>query len=129
MRKSAVAMTLLASILVLTNLAASGQQITGSIHGTIVDPNGGVVGDAPVSLTQVESGFVRSTTADHQGNYVFLELPIGHNQLEVKANNFEKFLQRMVDVIGATVTVERYAIALSRVSTTTGLFLSGGANW
>jgi hypothetical protein len=36
---------------------------------------------------------------------------------------------RIVDVIGATVTVDKYAMALSRVSTTTGLFLSGGANW
>jgi hypothetical protein len=36
---------------------------------------------------------------------------------------------RIADVIGATVTVDKYAIALSRVSTTTGRFLSGGANW
>jgi hypothetical protein len=36
---------------------------------------------------------------------------------------------RIVDVTGATVTVDRYGMALSRVSTTTGLFLSGGANW
>jgi hypothetical protein len=35
---------------------------------------------------------------------------------------------RIVDVIGATVTVDKYATALSRVSTTTGLCLSGGAN-
>jgi len=34
---------------------------------------------------------------------------------------------RIVDVIGAMETVERYAIALSRVSTTTGLVLSGEA--
>jgi hypothetical protein len=36
---------------------------------------------------------------------------------------------RIVDVTGATVTVDRYGMALSRVSTRTGLFLSGGANW
>jgi hypothetical protein len=35
---------------------------------------------------------------------------------------------RIVDVIGATVTVDRYPMALSRVNTTTGLFLSGRAN-
>lgn len=35
---------------------------------------------------------------------------------------------RIVDVTGATVTVERCGIALSRVNTSTGLFLSGGAN-
>src|ERR1017187_6002656 len=35
---------------------------------------------------------------------------------------------RMVDVIGATVTVARWPIALSRVRTTTGRCLSGGLN-
>jgi len=35
---------------------------------------------------------------------------------------------RMVEVMGATVTADKYAIALSRVSTTTGLCLSGRGN-
>ena len=35
---------------------------------------------------------------------------------------------RIVEVIGATVTFDRYPIALLRVRTTTGRFLSGGAN-
>jgi len=33
---------------------------------------------------------------------------------------------RIVEVIGATVAVDRYRSAQSRVSTTTGLALSGG---
>jgi len=36
---------------------------------------------------------------------------------------------RIVDVIGATVTEDKYKTALSRVRTTTGRLLSGGANW
>jgi hypothetical protein len=35
---------------------------------------------------------------------------------------------RIVEVTGATVTVDKYAIALSRVSTRAGRFSSGGAN-
>jgi hypothetical protein len=35
---------------------------------------------------------------------------------------------RMVEVTGATVTVDKYAMALLRVSTSAGRFLSGGAN-
>ena len=35
---------------------------------------------------------------------------------------------RIVEVIGATVAVDRYRRALSRVRTTTGLALLGGAN-
>src|SRR5271169_2663714 len=36
---------------------------------------------------------------------------------------------RMVEVTGATVTVDRYEMALSRVSTSAGRFLSGAAKW
>jgi hypothetical protein len=36
---------------------------------------------------------------------------------------------RIVDVTGATVTVDKYAMALLRVSTSAGRFLSGAANW
>jgi len=90
MRKYAVAFMLFARILLITNLPASAQQITGSIHGTIMDPNGAVLPDATVTATQVDTGFRRTTLADHQGNYVFVELPIGNYQLEVKVRNFQK---------------------------------------
>jgi len=36
---------------------------------------------------------------------------------------------RIVEVTGATVTVDKYAMALFRVSTRAGRFLSGAANW
>ena len=36
---------------------------------------------------------------------------------------------RMVEVTGATVTVDKYMTALLRVSTRTARFLSGAANW
>jgi hypothetical protein len=35
----------------------------------------------------------------------------------------------MVEVTGATVTVDKYAMALLRVSTRAGRFLSGAAKW
>jgi hypothetical protein len=35
----------------------------------------------------------------------------------------------IIEVTGATVTVDKYAMALLRVRTRTGRFLSGGANW
>ena len=41
------------------------------------------------------------------------------------ANTASDGSPRIVEVIGATVTVDKLEMALSRVSTTTGLFLSG----
>lgn len=74
------------------------QQITGTIRGTLVDPSGAVVTNATVTATQTETGLARTTTPDHQGNYILLELPIGHYDLQVRSQNFEKYLQQGISL-------------------------------
>ncbi len=74
------------------------QQITGTIRGSIVDPNGAGVGNATVTATQVDTGLVRTTSPDREGNYVFLELPVGQYQLQVQSQNFEKYLQQGISL-------------------------------
>jgi len=100
MAKSSTALRIVSNLLfaILVSRFTPAQQITGTIRGTIVDPNGAVVGDAPVTATQVETGLARNTTADRQGNYVFVELPIGHYQVQVQALNFEKYLQQGISL-------------------------------
>src|SRR5277367_4889725 len=85
----------LASVLVvlLAGIAASAQQITGNIRGTVVDPSGALVPSATVSAKHVETGLTRSTTTDRSGNYLLLELPVGDYQLKVTAKGFQKYLQ------------------------------------
>jgi len=72
---------------------AMAQQITGSIRGTVTDPTGAIVQNAIVNARQVETGFVRATTTDGGGAFLFLELPVGHYQLQVSATGFQKYLQ------------------------------------
>jgi outer membrane receptor protein involved in Fe transport len=81
-------------VTIATPLQIHAQQITGTIRGTIVDPNGAPVTAATVSATQDETGLIRTATPDRQGNYVLLELPIGHYQLQVQSQTFEKYLQQ-----------------------------------
>jgi hypothetical protein len=77
---------------------SSAQQITGNIRGTVADPSGAVVQNATVTARQVETGLVRTATSDHGGNYLLLELPIGHYQLEVAATGFQKYLQKGISL-------------------------------
>ncbi len=72
---------------------SSAQQITGNIRGIVLDPSGAVVPNATVTARQPETGFVRTATTDRSGNYVVLELPVGHYRLEVAATGFQKYLQ------------------------------------
>ena len=91
--RSAKTLTLFLMAL-LTSLNAAGQQITGSIRGTVVDPSGAIVEVATVTAKQIETGLTRVAVSDRQGEYVLVELPIGHYQLEVQAKGFQKYLQQ-----------------------------------
>jgi outer membrane receptor protein involved in Fe transport len=83
-----------------------GQQITGSIRGTVTDSSGAVVEDASVSAMQVETGLTRTTITDHSGAYIILELPVGHYQLQTEATGFQKYVQNGITLnVNETATV------------------------
>ena len=79
-------------------LNVSAQQITGNIRGTVSDPSGAVVRDATVTAEQVETGLTRTALTDRTGNYLLLELPVGHYRLEVAAKNFQKYVQEGISL-------------------------------
>ena len=75
----------------LTCISLSAQQITGTIRGTVTDQTGAVVEGAAVIAQQAETGLSRTATADRNGNYVLLELPVGHYRLQVAASGFQNY--------------------------------------
>jgi len=95
---SSVSKLAFAVLTVLISLNVAGQQITGSIRGSVLDPSGASIMAATVTAKQIETGLVRSGLTDRQGAYVLVELPIGHYQLEVRAQGFEKYLQQGISL-------------------------------
>jgi len=82
----------------LTSLNVTGQQITGSIRGTVSDPSGAIVQAATVTARHIETGLTRVAITDRQGEYVLIELPIGHYQLETRAKGFQTYLQQGISL-------------------------------
>jgi len=106
--RSAKTLTLLL-ITVLASLNVAAQQITGSIRGTVQDPSGAIVRGATVTASQVETGLTRVVAADRQGEYVLVELPIGHYQLQVQAKGFQTYVQQGISLDvnqNATVAIQ-----------------------
>jgi hypothetical protein len=98
------AVCLLATVLIGLNVAA--QQITGSIRGTVADATGAVVQGATVTAKQTDTGLTRTATTDRVGNYILLELPVGHYQLRVEAKSFQKYVQEGISLnVNETATV------------------------
>jgi len=53
------------------------QMTTGDISGTVTDQSGAAVPDCALTLTDQATGAVRKTTSQAQGNFSFLQLPVG----------------------------------------------------
>ncbi len=81
------------AFLVLACLSSSAQQITGNIRGTVTDPSGAVMLGAEVTAQQTETALTRRTLTDRNGNYILLELPVGHYRLQIAAKGFEEYVQ------------------------------------
>jgi hypothetical protein len=81
-----------------TSLNVAAQQITANIRGSVLDPSGARVEAATVTAKQIETGLTRIAISDRQGEYVLVELPIGHYQLEVRAKGFQTYLQQGISL-------------------------------
>ena len=92
-------------------MGALAQQITGNIRGTVMDPSGAVIRGAAVKARQAETGLQRATVTDRNGNYVLLELPVGHYRLQVATKGFQEYVQD-----GITLNVNETASVSPRLS-------------
>lgn len=106
-RCSGVSTVLISAVLTLSfNFTAVAQQITGSIRGTVTDPAGATVAGAAVSAIQIETGLIRTASSDRVGEYVLLELPVGHYRLEATAKGFQSYIQQGITVdVNETATI------------------------
>jgi hypothetical protein len=77
--------------LALTVRPAQSQATQGSVAGTIKDPNGSVVANATVTLTNTDEGAERTTKTTAVGEYQFLDVKAGQYQLDIEANGFSKW--------------------------------------
>ena len=99
---------------VLTMLAAAAlsQSEAGrsSLEGTVRDSNGAVVQGAAISIRSVETGAVRTLTANADGRFVASVLPVGIYTVAANASGFAETSVRAILAVGETTKV---AIVLS----------------
>ncbi len=79
--------------------SASGQQITASITGTVVDPGGAVINDASVTVVDTERGTLYSAKTADGGLFTFARLPIGTYDVKVEARGFQTAIQSHLTLV------------------------------
>lgn len=74
--------------------AGFGQDVTGSIIGTVKDVSGAVIPGAMVKVTNLDKNIViRTLATTSNGDYVATLLPIGSYTVSAEAAGFKRFLQ------------------------------------
>jgi hypothetical protein len=86
-----------AAILIAAPFACA-QTTGGRIRGTVVDPSGGAVPAANVTLKNEATGSERTTQTGATGEYVFLEVPVGTYTVELQLSGFKKYLRKGITV-------------------------------
>src|SRR5215469_14432406 len=90
-------------IFFLSLTAAFAQSNQGTITGTISDPTGAVIANAPIDVKNTETGIVYRGGTSNSGNYV-IPVPAGNYEITVNVMGFKKFVQQNVQVVSATDT-------------------------
>ena len=78
---------------------------TGAISGAITDPTAAMLVGAQVKVTDVATGFTRTSQSNDRGLYLVSLLPPGHYSLEVTKQGFKVASSADVQVIVAETTV------------------------
>jgi len=82
------------------------QVTTGTISGTVTDPNGAVVTVAEVKATNLATDASRSTTSDGDGHFAFTLMQPGRYRVDVTAQGFQTYQAELVVNITQTTTVD-----------------------
>jgi len=93
-----------AAFVVVLGMSAFGQSDRGTITGTVADPAGAVVPNAPVEAKNVETGAIYQAGASATGNFTLAQLPTGTYQLSVTVPGFKQYVRQNI-VLQVTQTV------------------------
>ena len=87
-------------ILVLMGFASNtfAQDITARIDGQVSDPNGAVVLNATITLTNTKTGEVRTVQSNDTGGYTVTQIQPGTYDLSVRAQGFKEYLSKAIEI-------------------------------
>jgi outer membrane receptor protein involved in Fe transport len=108
------------------SVLAFGQAQTGTLRGTVTDPNGQVVAGATVSAKNQSTGFTSPSTTNSDGQYVLSNLPPGKYTVTVEATaGFSKKAVTDVNVPIGQVTDLPITVAIGAATETVTVSSTG----
>jgi Carboxypeptidase regulatory-like domain len=101
----AVLLLLLATLWIAPFAAA--QSTGGRVRGTVTDSSGAAINGTQITLHNEETGADRQTQSGANGEYGFLEVPVGSYTVEAQQAGFKKYVGKGVKLeVNAALTVD-----------------------
>jgi Carboxypeptidase regulatory-like domain len=91
-------LAVIAALLLLLSSALVAQKVSGSVSGTVSDPQGAVIPGATVTLVDQSTGAIRTTKTNSAGTYSFPDVDSGNYTLKVSNQGFHEFIAKNVEV-------------------------------
>jgi hypothetical protein len=95
--------------------SALAQVSTAAIAGNVQDSSGAAIGSATVTVTNVETGAVRTVTTDESGHYEILSLPVGRHEVKVEKEGFSAAIQTGIDLVVGQQAVVNLTLSVGTV--------------
>jgi hypothetical protein len=96
----------------------------GTVRGTLTDPSGAVVPNAPIHLVNQVSGFDQATTTNTQGQFVFSNVPFNPYRISTLVNGFAP-LNQNVEIRSSVGTSIKLTLRVAGGSATVTVEASG----
>jgi hypothetical protein len=86
------------------SLLAQADATNGHVVGQVLDPSGGAVVGAEVTVRNIGTNYTRATTTDEAGRYAVGPVPLGTYEVTVKPANLEPSSQQVYVSLGGRAT-------------------------
>ncbi len=107
---------LLAITMLCLTLTAIAQSPTGTIRGTVLDTSGAAIASATITITNVPTNEVRTTTSDSQGRYIFNFVQPSEYTAVATAPGFESVKQDHIIIRISVGTPIDFRMPVSKVT-------------
>jgi len=100
-------MGLIVALTLTTAPQGNAQSTGGRIRGTVTDPSGAAVVGAKVTLINEATNTPKEAETGSNGEYLFLEVPVGSYEVDVNQTGFKKYVRKgVVLVLNEIATID-----------------------
>lgn len=108
---------MLASTFAALAVFAQAKSTGGDIRGTVVDPSGGAIAKARITLTDEARGISRATESNPDGAFILATVPPGVFKLRVEVSGFTAKVIEGLEVRVGDVISQLIQMSMSAIST------------